>query len=70
MNLSLIRKKIFLINVIIVTPTPPSPIKGEGYSGMGKDCFKHIVVVGATLVVALTLCPCGIPTKATTIYQC
>jgi hypothetical protein len=41
MNLSSFRKKIFFLNdVIIVTPTPPSPIKGEGYSGMGEDCLQ------------------------------
>jgi hypothetical protein len=26
--------------VIIVTPTLPSPIKGEGYSGMGEDYLQ------------------------------
>jgi hypothetical protein len=26
--------------VIIVTPTPPSPIKGEGYSGTGEDYLQ------------------------------
>jgi hypothetical protein len=31
--------------VIIVTPTPPSPIKGEGYSGMGEDCFKKLRII-------------------------
>jgi hypothetical protein len=31
--------------VIIVTPTPPSPIKGEGYSGMGEDCSKKLRII-------------------------